>query len=359
MKSKYQLFLFIILILTSCNGQNKTSNYDVVNKPTLGKKVSEISNGIWYIFQDSKKNYWFSSDGEGVFYCDGKTIINYTQEDGLGNNRTRHIQEDKQGNIYISTFEGISKYDGNSFTTLIPEKSNDWKLKEDDLWFFTLGKKDENGPCRYDGKKLHKLEFPKHFLHDKFKNLGKNSFFGPYDIYTIYKDRKGALWFGTAVLGACRYDGKTIKWMYEEDLTNTPSGGCFGIRSFYEDKEGKFWICNTWHKYIFDFNKTDKTDRLQYEKTTGIGNKENFDGEEYIYYSHIIEDKEGNIWLTTWSQGVYKYDGKNIINYPVKENNKMVNLISMYKDSLGNLLLGSKENGVFKFNGKTFEKFIL
>lgn len=36
--------------------------------------------------------------------------------------------------------------------------------------------------------------------------------------------------------------------------------------------------------------------------------------------------------MTTWDQGVYKFDGKNIINYSVREDNKVVNLVSMYKD---------------------------
>lgn len=65
-----------------------------------------------------------------------------------------------------------------------------------------------------------------------------------------------------------------------------------------------------------------------------------------------------HIWLTTWSQGVYKYDGKTITNYKVIEDKKEVNLISMYKDKQGNLWLGTPDNGVFKFNGDTFEKYI-
>ncbi|MBK8734670.1 MAG: hypothetical protein IPL98_01835 [Saprospiraceae bacterium] len=103
--------------------------------------------------------------------------------------------------------------------------------------------------------------------------------------------------------------------------------------------------------------KTKTSDRLQYQKTSGIGNKEIFGGDEYIYFSYILEDNDGNIWMTTWDQGVYKYEGKNIINYSVREDNKVVNLVSMYKDKKGSLWLGTLENGAFKFNGDTFEKF--
>ncbi|TAF71892.1 MAG: hypothetical protein EAZ53_17260 [Bacteroidetes bacterium] len=346
---KKNLFVFLILLtfLTSCNGQK-----------TIGKSVNEFGKHLWYVFQDSKNNYWFGSNGEGVYRFDGKNIINFTKKDGLANDSIRQIQEDKLGNIYFSTLGGINKFDGQKIIILESIKSNKWKLEENDMWFHILGKRGEHGPYRYDGKTLFNLEFPKHFLHDEITKKGINPFFSPYEVYSIYRDRKGAMWFGTSVFGTCRFDGKSIKWLYEQDLTIAPNnGGTFGIRSIFEDNKGEFWFCNTWHKYIFDFEKTTNSDRLQYQKKEGIGNKQTFGGDEYIYYSYILEDNDGNIWLTTWDKGVYKYDGKTIINFAVKEDNKEVNLVSMYKDKKGNLWLGTPENGAFKFNGNTFEKY--
>ena len=145
--------------------------------------------------------------------------------------------------------------------------------------------------------------------------------------------------------------------MYERDLTIVPEGGTFGIRSIFEDKNGFYWICNTSQKFVFDFEKTLKSDRLQYYKVPGIGKAEDFGGDASIYFSYILEDQEGSIWFTTWDKGVYKYDGKNFTNYIIKENNKMVNLISMYKDKNANLWLGTPNNGVYKFNGHSFERF--
>ncbi|MBP6825732.1 MAG: hypothetical protein KA165_04135, partial [Saprospiraceae bacterium] len=96
---------------------------------------------------------------------------------------------------------------------------------------------------------------------------------------------------------------------------------------------------------------------LKYQKINGIGNEKIFGGDKYIYYSYILEDKQGKIWLTTWDKGVYKYDGKNITNYSVKDGSKDINLVSMYKDNQGGLWLGTPENGAYKFNGEAFEKF--
>jgi ligand-binding sensor domain-containing protein len=360
MKLTTLIFFSILTILTSCNGQtkNNAAKAEVFSEQIAkGDTVNKLGDHLWYVFQDKKNNYWFSSNGEGVYYYDGKTIVNFTTKDGLANDTTRHIQEDKFGNIYITTFGGINKFDGKNITTLKAIKSTEWKLEPEDLWFNPLGQKNQNGPYRYDGKNLYDLDFPKHYLHDEITERGINPFFSPYEVYCIYKDRKGAMWFGTSVFGACRFDGKSIKWMYEYDLTIAPEGGTFGIRSIFEDKEGSFWFCNTWHKYIFDFEKTSKSDRLQYRKTDGIGNEKIFGGDKYVYYNHIVEDNNGNIWLTTWDKGVYKYDGKDVTNYLVKDDKKVVNLVSMYKDNQGSLWLGTPDNGTFKFNGNTFEKF--
>lgn len=360
MKLKTLLFFSILTILISCNGQtkNNASKVEVLNKHIAqGDTVNKLGEHLWYVFQDKNNNYWFGSNGEGVYRFDGKTIVNFTIKDGLANDSIRQIQEDKFGNIYFSTLSGINKFDGQKMTTLQATKSKEWKLEETDLWFYIIGKRGEHGPYRYDGKNLYNLEFPKHFLHDKITERGINPFFSPYEVYSIYKDRKGAMWFGTSIFGACRFDGQSIKWMYEEDLTIAPNGGTFGIRSIFEDKKGDFWLCNTWHWYIFDFEETAKNDRLKYQKINGIGNAKIFGGDKYIYYSYILEDKQGNIWLTTWDKGVFKYDGKNITNYSVKDGSKDINLVSMYKDNQGGLWLGTPENGAYKFNGEIFEKF--
>ena len=360
MNVKWILLLSIFNSFTACNEitrGNSQIRYDDSGQYTSGHIVSKLGDHLWYVFQDKKNNYWFGSDGEGVYRFDGNSILNFTTKDGLCSNQIRQIQEDTLGNIFFSTLEGINKYDGNQMTKLQSIKSTDWKSEPNDLWFNMLGKRNENGPYRYDGINLYQLEFPKHYLHDEMTARGINTFFSPYEVYCIYKDRKGIMWFGTSVFGACRFDGHSIKWMYEKDLTIVPAGGSFGIRSIFEDREGTFWLCNTLHRYVFDLDKTAQSDRLQYQKIIGIGNKKIFDGDEYIYYSYIKEDKKGNIWLTTWDKGVYKYDGEHITHFPVKEESKVVHLVSMYIDNDGGLWLGTTDNGAFKFNGTDFERF--
>ena len=61
----------------------------------VGDTVSELDKTIWIIFQDKNNNYWFGSNGQGVYRFDGKTILHFSTKDGLLNNGIRGIQEDK------------------------------------------------------------------------------------------------------------------------------------------------------------------------------------------------------------------------------------------------------------------------
>jgi hypothetical protein len=157
---KIFLLIFVSTNFISCNGQVK-SEYKQTDAKTLaiGKVVIELDNQIWKIFQDSKGRYWFGSNGNGIYYLDGNKLKLFTTIDGLVNNAIRGIQEDINGNIYIETPEGISKFDGNQFTTLKAIKSsyNQWKLEPNDLWFGY----NANDLYRYDGDSLFELKLPR------------------------------------------------------------------------------------------------------------------------------------------------------------------------------------------------------
>jgi len=349
-------------ILTSCNGQNASSVSNSTRNEqdssiAIGDTVSELDKSILIVFQDKNNNYWFGSDGQGVYRYDGNTTIHFSTKDGLSNNRIREIQEDKSGNTFFTTLDGISKFDGQKFTTLAVAEGNEWKLDTDDLWF--MGEPGKNGPYRYDGESLYHLEFPKHYMEDEFYAMIPNPPYSPYEVYTIYEDRRGVIWFGTSNFGICRYDGKSLSWMYEEHLTSIKGGGSFGIRSIIEDKAEKFWFCNSSYRYyILPTSSVGQGKILiDYKREKGIDNLKAPEGKDMIYFMSAIEDNIGDLWMVTYSQGVWRYDGKTITHYSVKDGSKEITLYSIYKDKQGDLWIGSHEAGAYKFNGNSFERF--
>lgn len=334
------------------------------NSPTAGQRargetVADLDKAIFYIFQARDNTYWFGSNERGVYRYDGKSLINFTKKDGLASNQIRGIQEDRSGNIYFTTYEGISKFDGKAFTTLRVSPRSEWKKVPDDLWF--VGAQDTGAVFRYDGKSLHRLALPKSKIGEEQaarfpRSKYPNALYSPYDVYTIVKDRSGNIWFGTATAGACRFDGHSFRWLYEKHLTDTPAGGSFGIRSILEDGDGAFWICNTRHRFLIDpKGMTDaESGLIKYRREPGLVLKAPH-GDDHDYFMSIVEDAKGVLWMA--GSGVWRYDGKQVTRYPVKDGDREIALFSISQDNRGDLWLGTHKGGAYKFNGKSFEKF--
>lgn len=359
-KTSKMIYLIVLLFLKlSCikyPSNDKVNNSKVINERIeIKSSISLINQTIWVIHQDNHSNFWFGSKENGVFFYDGKIIKNYTMKDGLVSNDIRGIQEDSKGNIYFDTGLGVSKFDGQIFNTLPivnPDSpTNDWVLQQNDLWF-RIGF-NKNGVYRFDGESLHYLKFPKSPQEDTFYKINSNTSLQPYGLYTIYKDRKGFMWFGTSSLGFFRYDGKSFNWYYENQLQTTPSGGDFGSRAIFEDKEGMFWINNSHFRYnIMPISNLN----FNFKKEKGIGYKNENNQIEYPFFLSITEDDEGNLWMLTYESNIWKYNGKELIKYPIKNGEKEVMLYTIYKDNKGVLWLGTFDNGVYKFNGSSFDK---
>jgi hypothetical protein len=60
--------------------------------------------------------------------------------------------------------------------------------------------------------------------------------------------------------------------------------------------------------------------------------------------------------MVTYKNGVWKFNGKELVHYLVKDDETDLLLFTIMKDNKGELWLGTFNNGVYKFNGKSFEK---
>ncbi len=355
-----QLFLLLSILysFTFCKGQGARKEFNQVqeNSVSIGEVVTEIDSRIGSIYQDKKGNHWFGSNGNGVFQFDGKILKQFTKKDGLRSHNILSIQEDRKGNIFFDTPEGVSRFDGRQFTSLKTVENNsgknNWKSEPGDLWF-RMGW-NNSGPYRYDGVHLYYLQFPKNKMEDEFYSKYPNASYNPYGIYTIYKDSNGNVWFGTSNLGIYQYDGINISWMYENHLTETPNGGSFGIRSIIEDTDGYIWICNPKYKYkiLSDSTKTNELKPINYQRVSGIESKDS----ESEYFLSMTVDNDGDLWMLSYDNGVWRNTGKELIQYPITEGEKNISLFKIYKDNQGDLWVGTQNDGVYKYNGRAFEK---
>lgn len=353
------LIISLIWSFSACKSQvTRLETTTSTTAPQLGQEVSEIDDTIWDIYQDQKSNYWFSSKEKGVFRYDGQSLTHFTMEDGLESNQIRGIQEDADGNLFFETTSGVSKYNGISFETLqileAEDSAHEWKLEPGDLWF-RLGF-NKKGPYRYDGQFLYPLEFPTSPQEAIFYGVESPPNYEPYGVYKIYQDSKGVMWFGTTSLGICRYDGSTFQWHYEEQLQRTPSGGDFGSRSIFEDRDGYFWFNNTRFRYVI---QPSLGSDLDFKKEDGLSIIDKDGQVEFPFFMDIEQDDTGDLWMVTYSDGVWRNDGEQLIHYPIKDGDTEVLLFINYKDNDGVIWLGTHNAGVYNYNGRSFEKFRL
>jgi Two component regulator propeller len=98
---------------------------------------------------------------------------------------------------------------------------------------------------------------------------------------------------------------------------------------------------------------------MRYKREEGIANFKSVEGKEKVYFMSAIQDAKGELWMATYGEGVYWFDGKKVTRYPVMSGDKVITVFAIYQNNQGDLWLGTHEHGALKFNGKGFERFRL
>ncbi|HVS17279.1 MAG TPA: hypothetical protein VMT18_01675, partial [Planctomycetota bacterium] len=293
-----------------------------------GAPVAHLPAAVWCVFQDAHGDHWFGSNGEGVFRFDGTRLARFTALDGLHSDRIRQIVEDGSGHVLVQTLDGIGWFDGRMFVPLLARDDGAWMLEPGDLWFAG-----DDGPYRYDGTTLHRLTFPEHELEGAYRDLFPDVPHSPYSVYTVYRDRSGAVWFGTAALGACRFDGRSFTWVSGEELTEIHDGPSLGVRGILEDRDDRFWIANTIYRY--DVPPADGTAAPGYKRERNPAAPDAGYEAPNAEFLSALRDARGDVWLATFEDRVWRHDGAGWAQYPLQDGTTDVRAITVYEDTSG------------------------
>jgi len=351
-------FLVVSIFFISCNGQTKSKrkNEMVVEQLSFTSKNPKLTKtqgttehqNVHCSLQDKDGNLWFGTTGEGVYRYDGKEFIQFTEKDGLSNNKVWSILEDKSGDIWFGTDDGVSRYDGKTiskipfiltsvsgFGTPTPQSGINavWSMMQDKsgiIWFGTS----LDLYC-YDGKTFSR------FL-DKFTIINNQNLKLKW-VQCFLEDSKGTIWMGSGPIteeGVVRYDGKSIK-------SAKPNSDGW-IRYMLEDKNGHIWFSGR-QNGVFRYDGQTFT---MFAEKTNIG-------------SAIFKDKIGNIWFDGGEKlnsiesigGLWRYDGKTFENFTTKDGMGKYSVWSMLEDRKGNIWIGTRNCGLYRYDGRTFTTF--
>jgi len=347
------LKVFALMVLCFSCKQQVTSNKSVdpisISKTDISPQKSKswvFTSIIRSILHDSKGNFWFGSDKQGVCKYNGETFTYFTIDEGLSNNQIRTIQEDTQGHIWFATGNGVCTYDGDTIVqqsaikNFLPQTTltSNWQNTPNDLWF---NGEVEGGIYRYDGKHLNLLNFPILHLNNESSHLGGT-------VTGISEGINNMLWISNynGILG---YNGEEFIDINEKDIS-------YHVRNILEDSKGRLWIANNGIGVLMYDGKTTHylSDLLGQDKFP------KFTDTIYPYPvpMHVFglaEDKHGHIWFGDRDTGAWKYDGTTLKNYTQKDGLPNNFVWHIYQDNNQELWFGLSDGDVCRFDGKRFK----
>lgn len=344
---KVLAFLATIFCAAACNGPTKKEAIKEVQASQPPE--NNIAPGFGDMrcnLQDKNGNLWIGTRGDGLYKYDGQSFQQFTIKDGLDCNNIYCLLEDKSGKIWVGTEVGLCCYDGKTFTQVhiplpksLPPNKNSYyqthwvysmlQAKDGKLWFVTI-----DGVYTYDGNSF--TLFP--------VNEAENGFLTSNDrVERILEDKDGNLWFGGRTnKGVFRYDGHSITNLKLGELIQNESRPTAKPHGWgwpqLQDKHGNIWFSNWGGVYRYD-GKT----------FTGFSTKDGLTGR---MFAHMVEDKNGAIWLS--GEGLYRYDGKSFMRIAAQDKKAQLGGWSIAQDASGHLWVGTIENGLYVYNGKEF-----
>jgi len=297
---------------------------------TLTTQDGLVSNVVTVIFQDDQGVFWFGAFGAGVSrYAPGSDTPwrTYTVEDGYRSNTFGFSAvQDTQGNIWMSTSDGVNRFDGETWRTFNSEDGlihrTIWAMCEDaegHLWFggaaggvsqytdavaslvtetgtWPFGRSGsilldedehlwigtEKGVLQYDGD-----AFTVFTSDNGLINITGG-------VYTCTKDRDGIYWFSSDIAeGVSRYDPSATAFGQYAWRTFTTEDGLASntVDGIHSDDEGNLWFCHTAMGY--QGNGVTRYDGQTFRIFTTQ------DGLPSNYVARVHQSRDGNLWFAT------------------------------------------------------------
>jgi ligand-binding sensor domain-containing protein/signal transduction histidine kinase len=248
-----------------------------------------------------------------------------TIKDGLSNNFVSAILQDRKGYLWFGTHDGLNKYDGYSFTT-------------------------------YE------------FAPQDTTSLIQNT------IFSMWEDRDGSIWVGTAESGINKFNratGKFTRYQPAQD-TSTFIPPLRAVSAFNEDSEGNLWI-GTWLGELRRFDK--KSGRffpqqynLDYHQKRGNEKDRQpaaFSANRAAIYC-LYKDRSGTLWvgsstglhrinlIRSKASGPSKVSLTHFRHEPDNPNSLSSDLVtSIFEDKAGLLWIGTARGGLNCFDRET------
>lgn len=347
-----RLFLHIIIFFLITIPLRGWGQEPIYQFESFNTKDGLPSEDIRWLLQDQTGYLWISTRN-GLSRYDGSKFINYLtnpkDSTSISSNNSIIIYEDRKGKIWIGGTQGLDCYDPKTdrFSHFTNQPDHPGSISHNDirgiledragnLWIGTFG----GGLNRFDPAK----GTFQHFLKDPSNpnSLTHNN------INQLLLDHEGLIWIATDAGGVSRFD--PVHNQFTNYVVNDLDPGSLNqntVDFIYEDHKGRIWV-NTLNKKLDLFDRNTG-------KFTHIPNL--FDNQKPYSTLFLCEDLQGRLFAKT-NQGFAMFDPvANKFHKPMPDNfipdvMKKNGIGKIIKDQSGIIWLAS-QNGLIKYNPAT------
>ena len=337
----------------------ETNNGDLVQNIRI--KDGLTSNNIKTIYQDHELNIWIGTKDHGVnqfvptnfsenyrLLAPGSINI-FSNKFELKHYHANVFTQDREGNIWIGSENGLNKYMGalfkmyNQHDNLIDNLV--WSVlvdSEGNLWFGTA-----KGVSKFSFPAIPGIQGEKRYNDPIVENYSVENGLSENIVISIFEDKQGNMWFGSENKGVSVLLKKTGMIKNYSTSDGLADDNIFAINA---DNDGNIWFGT--RKGVSKLN-------LQTSSFTNYTTKDGLGGDKV--YS-IFKDSKGHLWFAILGGDLTRYDpsaalrtgGNPFKTYGEDEgvNNKFI--MSITEDKGHNLWFAAYDAGLFKYDGESF-----
>lgn len=300
-----------------------------------------LRDNVYKIKQDSRGFLWFCT-AEGISRFDGYSFTNFTTDDGLPDRHVNDFLETRKGDYLIATDDGLAILNPKGlrgaaenplFSVYLPENPQAkiisvlFEDRQGTVWVGTSG-----GLFRFVGK-------DNQFA---FENVRISETLPEKDspgIVCLLEDRRGALWIGTQASGLFRLlpNGQVEHFTTANNLSSN------NIVSLLEDKNGRIWAGMRFYDnysgglclLVAEPNVNQKIVERNYTTNDGLPTN---------WVSALYQTSDGKFWVgTTGGLCLWQDSGDSVCKtYTAKNDLCDAEIWSITEDKDGNLWTGTR-----------------
>lgn len=292
-------------------------------------------------------------------------FVNYNVEDGLIQSQAVAFAQDKNHELWIGTFGGVSRFDGTHFINYNKGSGLPHNMVTDVLcdqqgymWVAT-----SLGVCRFDGRKMLRIPFERGVV--------------PEQVQKIVQDGKGHIWI---LMSGRLYQYEKGVWVKNRSHE--------GVTSITIDQIGKLWV-SVFQKGIYVLNEAGWSREIAYVQEDGAvvyqmlfgaysgtlycltekgiriaGQKNKLIPPDWLaalpaehMALSLLETSRGELWVSFSDGGAWKYNRKTWTHYTFSNGMADDQVYSFFEDIEHNIWIASNGNGIFRYGGGLFSYF--